>query len=302
MCQIITEEIYSTCGHAVECHLKHGLIYCDAPNDIPFRNNTREERQKMYPNRFCSEEDWMELSADQNGLCPDCKRKKEKKPVAGVMRSFGCGHSRVSMIGHMLQCCFSPVRPEHHPEKNNGRGVRDKAGKSSASAFSATFSKSLLVDISRHLRLRPPRSSGVWAEVSGKVGSAAAGTGQNESSPPQDGHNGAGPEEAEIRGFHAECKNREFSWKKFQKLRMMGNETGVWCPNCERAKTKMIMKLHEFQNAASGETEGGKKEESGYRAKKPKGLTLFIRDDKYFWPEAVAVRGQIEQEGKGDEE
>ncbi|KMU73612.1 hypothetical protein CISG_10136 [Coccidioides immitis RMSCC 3703] len=245
MCQIITEEIYSTCGHAVECHLKHGLIYCDAPNGIPFRNNTREGRQKMYPNRFCSEEDWMELSADQNGLCPDCKRKKEKKPVAGVMRSFGCGHSRVSMIGHMLQCCFSPVRPEHHPEKNNGRGVRDKAGKSSASAFSATFN--------------------------------------TEDSTPEGQEQGV---------FMEEVPEAPNDRKRNRRL----------VPNCERAKTKMIMKLHEFQNAASGETERGKKEESGYRAKKPKGLTLFIRDDKYFWPEVVAVRGHIEQEGKGDEE
>ncbi|WEW57152.1 hypothetical protein PRK78_002613 [Emydomyces testavorans] len=286
MCRIVSQEQYLDCGHVIKCYLNHGLLYCKAPNGIPFTGQAVRNRLGSYPSRFCPEETWQDSTTKMDGFCPSCVRQSEETEWEGVKTIYRCRHSRVDVPGRVLQGCFSP----------NWRAVADVlSGKGETigvyaySRFGLGLGKFLGFDTLRQLRCGPVTLS-YFTHPSAQSSSEHAGN----NSALQDSL-----EDIEIEDF---CNGRDdmrFSWKKFGELHLQDKKSSVACPECQRIWTRRKMELCNIMDIDENQTSG---ENARYRARKPKGLELELYIDDYFRPQAEAVRGRIEGDGEKIEE
>ncbi|KAI1962746.1 hypothetical protein LOZ58_002364, partial [Ophidiomyces ophidiicola] len=101
-------------------------------------------------------------------------------------------------------------------------------------------------------------------------------------------------EDVEIKEFLGSGDDAEFSWERYAKLHMW--EQGNWapCPECQR---RWACRKEELQESMGLLNEGAKVKETGYRARKSKGLEVVIYDaDNFLHRRSKAVRGSVEED------
>ncbi|KAI1974091.1 hypothetical protein LOZ33_000648 [Ophidiomyces ophidiicola] len=101
-------------------------------------------------------------------------------------------------------------------------------------------------------------------------------------------------EDVEIKEFLGSGDDAEFSWERYAKLHMW--EQGNWapCPECQR---RWACRKEELQESMGLLNESAKVKETGYRARKPKGLEVVIYDaENYLHRRSKAVRGSVEED------
>lgn len=149
MCQIVSEEIYSRCGHKFPCHLKYPLLYCAIPDGVPYPQGTVMD-EDFQPIRFCKEEDWIDTVIVQDGNCPNCVHDEEERDIAisfekghsfGKLYIYDCGHKRPLVWHGALQECFSA---RGSWDSGDGRLNASILGKCSFFFFSFPFFPSLM--------------------------------------------------------------------------------------------------------------------------------------------------------------
>lgn len=264
MCQVISDEEFD-CGHIIGCLLKYPLLYCPAPNGIPFHGETLMNRWDILPSRFCAEETWVDMTMMKAGPCPSCQI---DITVPSKEKVFVCGHNTVVIPGGLLQGCFSPKREgvEVDMDVDMDYGpYRETVDRDSKFPFSFGLGK----DISCGFPLCP-LSFGKEEDLTKEEKTKRAKAPQGAMVPLI-----VSPEDIELSKFNKACDTVIFSWRKYSLLNLWSDHTWRACPQCERvwanrkAEVEIARGIDQGQEHKSGNA-------PRYRARKPKGLAVDI--------------------------